>query len=103
MIDKDSATLQNVLPWVSVIILSCWGGAVSHLCKNRSKKFSARDFVVDLLVSSFAGVMMHLLCQWAHMDGKLSAVLIAISGHMGTRAIASFEAFRDRLFLPPKG
>lgn len=103
MIDKDSATLQNVLPWVGVIILSCWGGAVSHLCKNRSKKFSARDFVVDLLVSSFAGVMMHLLCQWAHMDGKLSAVLIAISGHMGTKAISSFEALRDRIFAQTKG
>ena len=103
MIEKTSNIVKEALPWIGVILLSCWGGAVSYLCKNRSKRFSWRDLCVDLVISSFAGVIMHLLCQWAGMDGKLSAALIAISGHMGTRAIASFEAFRDRLFLPPKG
>lgn len=96
--DRINESFRAILPWVATIVLSCWGGTVAYITKNRKRQFRMRDLMFDLVVSSFAGIMMHLLCSSAGLNQRISAVLIAISGHMGTRAIASFEKFRDRMF-----
>lgn len=98
MPEKINEYTRVIIPWVVTILLSCWGGAVNYITRNRRKGFKFRDLVFDLIISSFAGSIMHLLCSHANLDARISAVLIAISGHMGTRAIASFERFRDRFF-----
>lgn len=91
--------LRQLLPYVTTLVLSCWGGFVSYIQRLRvhARKFSWRELGFDLIISSFAGLLTHLLCQYSHIDGYMSSVLIAISGHMGTRAIASFERIRDRV------
>ena len=98
MPDRVNEFVKTVGPWVATIILSCWGGTVSYITKNRKRQFKLRDLFFDLIVSSFAGIVMYLLCLHAGLDQRISAVLIAISGHMGTRAIASFERLRDKIF-----
>lgn len=98
MPDKVNQLVRECGPWAVTLLLSCWGGAVNYIAKNRKKQFRARDLIFDLIISSFAGSMMHLLCKHAGLSQEVSAVLIAISGHMGTRAIASFEKLRDRFF-----
>lgn len=96
--------LRNALPYIFTLLLSCWGGAVHYIQKIRrgGGKFAMRDLSMDLLISSFAGILTHLLCESAHISGAMAAVLIAVSGHMGTRAIASMEAAHSRIF-PPQG
>jgi len=96
--ERINETFKTVMPWVATILLSSWGGTVAYITKNRKRQFRMRDLLFDLIVSSFAGIMMHLLCSHAGLDQRISAVLIAISGHMGTRAIAGFEKFRDAMF-----
>lgn len=106
MSDKDPSFLQtcidavrSTLPFVITIWLACWGGIVNHLVTLRkmSKKFRFRELLVDLIISSFAGLLTYFFCQHAGLGDSMAAVLIAISGHMGTRAIAGFEAVYNRL------
>lgn len=101
--EKDAQIMEwvrQVLPYLSTLFLSCWGGIVSYIQRLRIKsaKFSWRELSFDLLISSFAGLLTHFFCEYSQVSGSMSAILIAISGHMGTRAIASFEKMRDRIF-----
>lgn len=91
--------VKNAAPYLSTFILSAWGGVVSYVQRMRANKakFSSVDLFVDVLISSFAGLLTYFFCQYAKVDGALAAILIAVSGHMGTRAITSFERFRDRI------
>lgn len=92
-------TAPQVLPYVWTILLSCWGGAVSHFQNNRkqAKPFNWRELLFDLVTSSFAGLLTYLFCQAAHIEGPMGAMLVAISGHMGTRAIASLQNVYERI------
>jgi len=97
-------TFRQILPYFSTLFLSCWGGVVSYIQKLRIHKsrFSWRDLAFDLVISSFAGLLTHFFCEYSNVSGAMSAILIAVSGHMGTRAIASFEKMRDRIFGIPE-
>lgn len=91
--------LSDIWPWITTVLLSAWGGAVQYAQRVRAgEKFDWLMLALDLLISSFAGILTWLLCQSAEIYGPMSAVMIAVSGHMGTRAIASLVAIRERLF-----
>lgn len=96
-IHKASDTFRAILPWGMTILLSCWGGAVNYITKNRRKQFRIKELTLDLVIASFAGVMTSLLCNYANLNNNISACLIAISGHMGTRSIRGFEILRERM------
>ncbi len=95
--------IRDGLPYLSTLVLSCWGGIVSYIQRMRvkSQKFSWKELGFDLVISSFAGLLTHFFCEYSNVSGSMSAILIAVSGHMGTRAIASFERIRDRIFGLP--
>ncbi len=92
--------LRQFMPYITTFFLSTWGGVVNHITTLRSgrKKFQLKELIFDLVVSTFAGLITFYFCRSAGISETMSAVLIAISGHMGTRAIASFEKMRDRIF-----
>lgn len=91
--------MRQIMPYLSTIFLSTWGGVVNHITKLRSgkKKFQAKELIFDLVVSTFAGLITFYFCRAASVSETMSAVLIAISGHMGTRAIAGFEVIYRRI------
>ena len=91
---------KQLLPYLSTLFLSCWGGIVSYIQRLRihRSRFNWKDLTFDLVISSFAGLLTHFFCEYSNVGGSMSAILIAVSGHMGTRAIASFEKMRDRIF-----
>ena len=91
---------RQILPYLSTLFLSCWGGIVSYIQRLRihRSRFNWKDLTFDLVISSFAGLLTHFFCEYSNVGGSMSAILIAVSGHMGTRTIASFEKMRDRIF-----
>ena len=91
---------RQFIPYITTVFLSIWGGVVNHITTLRSgkKKFQPKELIFDLIVSTFAGLLTFFFCKGAGVSETMSAVLIAISGHMGTRAIASFEKMRDKIF-----
>lgn len=102
--DNFLETLKGFLPYLSALMLSSWGGIVHYLQSIRVKKkpFSMRELSFDLVVSSFAGLLTFYFCQWSQTGEAISAILIATSGHMGTRAIARFETIHTNIFKQGK-
>jgi predicted CDP-diglyceride synthetase/phosphatidate cytidylyltransferase len=85
--------------YVWVLLLSAFGGLVnfSHKIQDgRTSPFRLTEFIGELVTSAFAGLLTFWLCESAGIDKLISAVLIAISGHMGSRAIFRFERWLER-------
>jgi xanthosine utilization system XapX-like protein len=82
-----------------VLGLSMLGGFVSWIMKVRSGASPAwgiTGLIGELCISAFAGLICFLLCRSAGLSETMTALLVAMSGHMGTRAIKAFEAFAER-------
>ena len=93
--------LKEAFPFFTTFVLSIWGGTVSHIQRLRKskRKFTfGPEYVMDIVICSFAGLLTYFFCMYANIDGWLQAILISISAHMGTRAIASFESLHNRIF-----
>lgn len=91
--------------WVTyawVMIVASAGGVVSFTRKMHegvARAFNVTEFLGELLTSVFGGVVTFWLCEWGGVAPLLSAVFIAISGHMGSRAIFGIEKWAERRFL----
>lgn len=74
------------------------GGLVSWWAKVRKGEVQAwhlNTLIGELCTSAFAGLLAFWLCEWAGTPALLTASFVGIAGHMGTRAIQSFEAFAE--------
>jgi hypothetical protein len=100
MIDNKDPWGYPLTTYLWVFGLALIGGAVKYL-NQKSERFSWLILVRDLVTAGFAGLMTFWLCEWLNISGPLSAVLIATSGLMGTRALREVEnLYRVRLGLP---
>ncbi len=100
------AANQNIthfpwITWVWVVILSSWGGVAGYIKKvrtGRTPRFSLMELVGEIVTSSFAGVITFLLARAYHMDELLTAALVGLSGHMGSRVVYLIEGFLQKRF-----
>lgn len=91
----------SVLTYVWVLSLSAFGGLVNWSRKvkeGHARPFNVAEFVGELVTSAFAGLLTFWLTEAAGMNSMLSAVLIAISGHMGSRTIFRIEQWAEARF-----
>jgi hypothetical protein len=106
MNDRDTAflaalldVLRPVLPWLTTLFLSALATAAQVAQRLRAgEPWSPRNALLDLIVCAFVGIITHLMCERAGMDGVTRSLLVAISAHMGTRALGQYERLRDRVF-----
>lgn len=91
MSDKDLLQFIVTLPWV--IFLSLAGGLVAFIRRlNQATKPQPLLHVFarllgELTISGFTGLVTFLLCQEWAVSANYTAVLVAISGHLGGNAI----------------
>jgi hypothetical protein len=100
MPEKDP-TNYSFVTYGWVMLLSAWGGLVSFLRKQKAGKvraFNITEFLGELMTSALAGLITFWLCEWSNTSPLLSAALIAISGHMGSRALFQFESWAESKF-----
>ena len=100
MPEKDPTT-YNLLTYLWVFALSTWGGFVSFMRKRRegqARPFNFAELLGDLAGSALAGVITFYLCEAGGTPPLLGAALVAISGHMGGRALFLFEKMMERRF-----
>lgn len=91
MIDKE-----NFAEWVSylwVVGLSSLGGIVHYfnVMRETKMKFNLFALIGEILTSAFVGIITFFLCDAAGLNWQMTAAMVGISGHMGTRAIFKFE------------
>ena len=90
---RDPLTF-SILTYAWVLLLSVWGGFVSFSAKVRkgiARPYNISEWLGEIATSAFTGVITFYSCQYAHLDGLLTAVFVAVSGHMGTRIISFIE------------
>lgn len=93
MLDKDP-TSYSLLTYAWVLFLASWGGAVNFFKKVReghTESFRFMEFIGELVTSAFVGVLTFWLCELGEFHQLMTAALVGISGHMGSRAIFHLE------------
>ncbi|MBE3030099.1 phage holin family protein [Campylobacter sp. RM9344] len=83
-------------PLVYAIIFSLWGGTAQTVRRVRQGEipaFSLREWIGDVVLSGFIGVVTYFFCKYVEMNEYLAIVCVSISAHMGARSIVIFEKF----------
>lgn len=106
--DSKNPLDYSVKQYGFTLAVALLGGLVSWLAKVRkgdASPWNVMQLVGELCTSAFAGLLAFWLCEWSGAPPLLSAAMTGIAGHMGTRAIATFEEFAARRWgvsTPPK-
>ena len=92
-LQEATGWFSQLITWGWIIGLSSWGGAVSYLHRvdKYNLKFNLFKLVMEILTSAFVGVLTFLLCDAASLSWEITAAMVGISGHMGTRALFILE------------
>lgn len=105
--NEQHTTLGHVMngyglfTYLWVLALSLAGGAANFFRKlkaGEARPFNLVEFVGELFIAGFTGICTFLFCEAAGFNPLLSAAFIAISGHMGSRALFLFEKVLARRF-----
>ncbi|MGP1485642.1 MAG: phage holin family protein [Campylobacter sp.] len=90
MENKFFDELIKYSPLAYVIILSIWAGTaqtIRRVRKGEIKFFSLREWIGDIVISGFIGVVTYFFCRYSQMDEYLSAVC----GNLGTHGGAKYS------------
>ncbi len=84
------------LTYLYVFLLSVFGGTVHNIRKIKEgliERFSLSEWLGDVVISAFVGLMTFYLCEYSKIDGPLMAFFIGIASHQGTRGIVYIEKY----------
>jgi hypothetical protein len=90
---------NDIMTWGWVTSLAAAGGFVNFYNKFRRgevARFNIGELLGDLLTSAFAGWCTYLMCRGAGINEHITAGLVGISGHMGSRIIFVFEKWLSK-------
>lgn len=100
MPEKDP-TSYSFLTYGWVFGLAILGGVVSFMRKlqaGHARVFNLVEFLGEIVTSAFAGVITFWLCEHSHLSPLVTAALVGVSGHMGSRAIFMAEGWLAKQF-----
>lgn len=87
--------------WVTflwVFAMAVFGGFVSYLSKIKTgRKWKWTDLAIELITSSFAAVIVFLLCQSTGVPELAAVALSGISARFSDRAIRCFGKILDKV------
>jgi len=84
----------SFITYVWVFAMAMLGGVAHNVKKLKDgtlARFSFSELLGDLIISGFLGVVTFFLCEYAGLDRLLTAALIGMSSHQGTRGIYYIE------------
>jgi hypothetical protein len=86
---------RELLP---VLFIALLGGLVAFINKVRSgdtRPFNVAEFAGEMIISGFSGVLAFWICSGFDINSWLTAAIVGISGHMGSRGIFMFEKWAE--------
>lgn len=89
--------------WAWVLVISSLGGAVSFYQKLRTgvvRPFNMAELLGEVACSAFVGIITFLLCKNYGFNELITAALVGITGHMGSRAMMLFERVLEKRLNP---
>lgn len=100
MQEQDPNSISQVITYIWVLALSTLGGLVSYFNRLEKKKIthSLLRLVAEMITSSFVGIVTFMLCDAGNFSWQITAAMVAISGHMGTRLVFKFEEMYINVF-----
>jgi hypothetical protein len=101
MMPEKDPTSYSLLTYLWVFGLSSLGGFISFinkLKKGHARAFNIAEFMGEIATSAFAGVITFWLCENSNISPLITAALVGVSGHMGSRAILLFEEWLAKKF-----
>jgi hypothetical protein len=107
VLDKPpaSTSLGELLTWMWVVGLSLIGGFVSFTQKLKAghvRAWNINELVGECVTSAFVGVITFNLCQWQGFPPSLTAALVGIVSHMGSRALFKAESYLNARIPTPE-
>ena len=98
--EKDPTT-YGLITYLWVTGLAAWGGLVSFYRKVQSgeaRAFNVVELIGEIATSAFSGLITFWLCEAAQIDHLITAAMVGVSGHMGSRAIFQMERWAQNRF-----
>lgn len=98
---QNSPENYGLITYLWVIGLSVLGGTAHNIAKIKNgtlKRFSIPEWVGDIAIAAFIGIITFYLCEAAGFTPPLTAALVGVASHMGTRAMVIFERMLFRKF-----
>lgn len=87
----------SLAEYLSFALVAAIGGIVHTLQRLTGKQHAhclrcaVITIFVDLITSAFAGLLMFLACKKFDADEIVTAILVAMAGHMGARLLFAAE------------
>lgn len=95
------------LPYVLILSLAGGLGAfimrLNQATKPQPLKLIFLKLFGELFLSGFAGLLTFLLCKEFGLSPNMTAVAVAISGHLGGNAIILISKFVEKMFKTKLG
>ena len=91
----------SFITYLWVFAMAMFGGVAHNVKKLKNgtlARFSFSELLGDLIISGFLGVVTFFLCEYAGLDRMLTAALIGMSAHQGTRGIYFIEEIIAKKF-----
>ena len=92
---------SQAIPLLWVMAIATLGGVVSFIRKYRDgtvRAFNIIELFGEVVVSIFVGLVTYWLCRAYSIGEWETAAAIAVSSHMGTRAVFTFEKWLEIKF-----
>jgi len=91
---------RNIVPTLWMIAVAALGGVVSFFQKvkaGKTRPMNITELAGEMMTSAFAGLVTYWICRYYGVNEYLMASGVAISGHMGARAIFIAEQWAEKV------
>ena len=94
VVENGPFTVKNLVPTMWMAGIAMLGGYVNFRQKMQqgtARGWNLTELIGEMVVSAFAGVLTFWICRGFEVNPWLTAAGVAISGHLGARAIFFLE------------